>query len=491
MTTISLPDHATLASLRREARQLQEAVAAGRPEALELLDRHDPAHADPGPLSLHRAHRVVARVHGFPDWPALKHYFDLAVDLRFDIGPDPVDEPAADRFCRLAALRYDGDDPDRMVQARALLDAAPGLVDVSVWAAAAAFDEAAVRRHLAVDPTLAVRRGGPQRWSPLYHLAYSRAGADVDESAVLTIAQLLLDAGADPDEGYLWAGQPTPFTLLTGAFGEGEGGPGRQPRHPHGPALATLLLAAGADPNDAQTLYNRMFRPADDHLELLFAHGLGSGDGGPWRARLGAAADSPPELLRSQLSWAVDHGFTARVRLLIAHGVDLTVPLPDGRNPLAAALLAGEPVIADLLTAAGAPAADLDRVDTLVAAAMAGDRGRVEALRDADPGVVDAARRQRPGLLVWATARDRPRTVRLLLELGFDPDALGRGDTPVEQGWETALHQAAGAGNADLVALLLDGGADPGVPDRRFTATPASWARHFGHDRVAALIEAH
>ena len=84
--------------------------------------------------------------------------------------------------------------------------------------------------------------------------------------------------------------------MLTGVFGEGELGPVRQPRHPHSLALGRLLLEAGADPNDGQALYNRMFEPGNDHLELLFEFGLGTGDGGPWRRRLGAALDTPAEM---------------------------------------------------------------------------------------------------------------------------------------------------------------------------------------------------
>ena len=78
------------------------------------------------------------------------------------------------------------------------------------------------------------------------------------------------------------AGLPSPFTVLTGVFAEGELGPVRQPRHPCAQPLARLLLTAGADANDAQALYNRMFEPGNDHLELLFEFGLGQDTGGPW-----------------------------------------------------------------------------------------------------------------------------------------------------------------------------------------------------------------
>ncbi len=103
-----------------------------------------------------------------------------------------------------------------------------------------------------------------------------------------------------------------PFTALTGCFGEGEQGPGRQPRHPAGDELAALLLARGADANDAQTLYNRMFGRDDSHLRLLLDHGLGGGDGGVWHARIGAALESPDEMVRRQVDWATEHGLTDR-----------------------------------------------------------------------------------------------------------------------------------------------------------------------------------
>src|SRR6478672_8633329 len=166
------------------------------------------------------------------------------------VDPDTPETPA-DRFCRLACLVYsEVDYPDRWTTARALLAEHPEIVTDSIAAAAGAADR------------------------------------------YLRCARLLLDAGADPDAGYLWQGLPSPFTALTGVFGEGEQGAGKQPRHPHSLQLARLLLTAGASPNDGQALYNRMFRPDDSHLELLFEFGLGRGDGGPWKRRLGEAAES-------------------------------------------------------------------------------------------------------------------------------------------------------------------------------------------------------
>ena len=245
----------------------------------------------------------MARRYGFPSWACLKRHVEVIE--RYSRFPDRMTagEPAslADEFLRLVTAYY-ADQPERWAEGRRLLAEHPEITAGSVHAAAAAADTTALRRILAADPAAARREGGPFRWPPLFYLAYSRHDPQVAEDAVLTAARLLLDAGADPNAGYLFQGLLTPFTVLTGVFGEGELGPVRQPRHPHSLALARLLLEAGADPNDGQALYNRMFELGNDHLELLFEFGLGAGDGGPWRRRLGDAVDTPAQMLRER-SW--------------------------------------------------------------------------------------------------------------------------------------------------------------------------------------------
>ena len=47
----------------------------------------------------------------------------------------------------------------------------------------------------------------------------------IDGDSVTATATELLDAGADPNAGYLWHGLPAAFTVLTGLLGEGEQGP--------------------------------------------------------------------------------------------------------------------------------------------------------------------------------------------------------------------------------------------------------------------------
>ncbi len=343
-----LPSNPSLDKLRDEARRLQRA-------------NHTP---------LHQAQLAVARNYGFTGWPALVHYLREAAALSVDpgaVGENTLDP--ADRFCSWASLRYnESDAPPRWQSAADLLAADPTIVARSVWAAAAAADPDALADHLTKRPTLANTGGGPFGWAPLMYLCYSRVPLGHSAERVTMAAALLLDAGADPNTGYLWCGLSTPFTLLTGVFGEGEQGPRRQPRHPHATALATLLLQRGAHPADQQTLYNRMFRPDNSHLDLLFAHGLADAEPSPWERRLGEAMETREQMWQRQIHWAAEHGFAERLELLARHGIDISgadvkVPtFPDdpnarddeGATPLHQAAWDGDLVLIRRLLDAGA-----------------------------------------------------------------------------------------------------------------------------------------
>lgn len=320
---------------------------------------------------------------------------DLTVD------PCAVNEAALvpeDLFCSLACLRYGPSDaPPRWEDAATLLASAPGIVDRSIWAAATAGDTKALAAHLRTDPSLATAAGGPFGWHPVTYLCYSRVPLPSARDDSLAAASLLLDAGADPNTGFLHSGLPTPFTALTGVFGEGEQGAGRQPRHPRSEELATLLLDRGAHPVDQQTLYNRMFRPDDSHLELLFARGLADAGPSPWETRAGAETETRAQVWRRQIDWAAQHGFAARLALLAEHGIDVTGVtaavrhIPEDPNET-----------------------DAEGATPLHHAAWAGDLDLIRALLDAgaDRTVVDGRYGSTPR--EWAEHAYQPEAERLL-----------------------------------------------------------------------------
>jgi hypothetical protein len=488
--SVSLPDDASLEQLRKLAKDLRDLAQAGVPGALNLVAEYH--HKGAHPVSLTGAQLVIARHHGFPSWARLKQHLEMIE--RYRRSPDEVERAvgAADEFLLYACLRHGGDDsPQRWERAARLLATHPGLVSTSIHVAAAAADEPAIRAHLAADPALATRLGGPYGWEPLLYLAFARHDAHLSEDATLGSARALLEHQADPNAGYLWHALYPPYTAVTGALGSHA-----DDEHPHGFALAELLLTAGANANDSQTLYNRQFGDDNRHLVLLFAHGLGRGDGGPWAARFGAAADSPLQMLRSQLWWAIVHDMGERVGLLIEHGVDFLTPYSapggrpmamrnsDGYAPAELAALSGYPELAGWLVSQGAGPPALDGVDSLIAAVLAGDRDAAMRLRAHAP----AARKRRPGLMVWAASSRKLDAIALLAELGFDVNALGRADIPVEQPWFTPLHEAASTGDIDMAKLLLRLGADPNITSE-WGATPLLTARRDGSVAVAELLE--
>jgi ankyrin repeat protein len=493
--TLPLPDEPSFEQLRNQARELQRAVRSGAPEALaEVVERHPQPPSDPAAVAAFRlsaAQLVIARRYDFDSWTRLKRHVELIERYsRFPgrlVTTDPADLGA--RFLRQACLSYEDVGPAEWSQARALLAEHPEITAEDVYVASAAGDTTALRRILRADPAAASREGGPYRWEPLMYLAYARHDPAISADAVLGAARLLLNAGASPNAGYLWHGLPTPFTVLTGVFGEGEGGPEAQPRHPHSLALARMLLEAGADPNDGQALYNRMFLPDNDHLELLFEFGLGSGDGGPWKRRMGDALAPPAEMLRGELAWAITHGLAERVRLLAEHGVDLLTPYPDGTTTTALAATTGHRELIEFLVSRGAPSLELSPQDAYVAAVLAADRTGADQLRRAHPGLAEDVRAARPGLVVWAAATGSVSAVELLVELGFDVNAMGRADVPSNEPWQTALHRAADDGDLELAQALLRLGADPDIRDSRFGGTPLDWAHHFDRQPVISLLE--
>ena len=77
LPTRTLRDNPDLAQLKRQAKELLQAFAAGAPDAASEVNAHYQG-ADPQRFALHDAQLVIARSYGFDSWPKLKAFVDGA-----------------------------------------------------------------------------------------------------------------------------------------------------------------------------------------------------------------------------------------------------------------------------------------------------------------------------------------------------------------------------------------------------------------------------
>ena len=479
-----LPDSPSFENLRKQAKSLLKAARAGDSDAVaRVREFHPRPEGKSTRISLSDAQLVIARSYGFSSWIRLKQHLDFldrhSLLPRAQTITDDA-ESIGDRFIRLACLNYLDDHTRWRDQARELLASDPLLSRENIYTAATVGDVTAVSWILKANPGSATMRGGPYNWEPLLYAAYSRVNSDATQHSTLEVARLFLAGGADPNAGFLWDGRYV-FTALTGAFGEGESGPVNQPEHQYCYQLARLLLEAGADANDSQTLYNRMFTGGTRHLELLFEFGLGKGGDGVWFKRLGGQLGTPAEMLQQQMAWAAKYNQMERLKLLIEHGVDVNTPDTRlCRPPYEIALLNDNTKIAEYLLAHGAIQTSLGDLDAFAAACIAADSARARSLLSTDATLVDRLGEQRAELLNRAAEGDRRDAVRLMAELHFNLNEVKR---------TAPLHLAAAGGHLDLVKLLIELGADPLVRDAEYKATPMGWAQYNHQAAVAKFLE--
>lgn len=393
----------------------------------------------------------------------------------------PLDEPSADQlandFLHHVVNSYsevDDPDPSRWQYAKDLLDAHQEIRDENIYTACAIGDAARVKKWLDEEPGLINQKGGYYNWEPLMYAAYSR----LPGVSTLEVGELLIERGADPNAHYMWGGQYK-FTALTGLFGQGESGPVRQPEHPEFVAFARLLLDAGANPNDSQAAYNRMFLPDNTCLELLLEYGLSRNDKNNWLLQENdKLVPHPGKTMHYQLIWALKRGMTERAKLLVDHGVDVNKS-EDGRTPYEWAQLGGDRELAEYLVANGATATQLSDADTFRGACMSADRDLAETMLRQKPELIADVLEAHPELIHDAAGSNNLAAVSLMLELGLDVNHMTS---------TTPLHSAAWSGHIDMVKLLIENGADTTLRDLNHFSPPIGWAIYNGqHDMVAFL----
>ncbi|MBB4842788.1 ankyrin repeat protein [Paucibacter oligotrophus] len=449
----ALPDSADLQQLKRQAREL---LRGWRNADAASLARAAPYHRDhaAAPPSLSQAQLVIARELGFASWPALRR----AVLAQQEASQ--LDQAALiTRILTLALGRgWDSPQPER---ALALMQRLRGPCPP------------------ALRPALALARGeletlermpaAGQRLPPfdapaLAYVCFSslhRLGEPWAGGLLRSAQTLLAQGGSDlhalrmPDTA-----EPPGLPLLYGAIARAQS-----------PALAAALLAAGADPNDGESLYHACEdserQRAAVQIRQLIAHGarwqgtnallrlldFEDPTGLDLALSLGADVNEAGPQGGAALHHALRRGRSgACLSQLIAHGADLAARDAEGRKPATLAALLGESAALELLAAQGARPELPSARERFLAACAAADAGTARALLDEQPGLLQALGAHELRLLPDQTQRRARSSVALMLSLGWPVGVLGD--------WQaSALNQAAFNGDAALVQLLLAHGA--------------------------------
>lgn len=466
------PARLNLEHLKKQAKELIRLYRRQAPEAFARFRHSLPAAAGRSDaniasldLRLHDAQSCVARDLGFASWQDLRRYVEAQ---------SPPGKSKDERVLRWLQLVYAGDIDGTVnranprVAARMLAED-PNLAADDPYLACAIGDEDAVRRTAANDPAWINRPGGPLKLPPLVAVTHSSL-LQVPEfrTRMHRCARVLLQAGADPDQhvSSRWSpgslSEPDdryPLSALYGAAGPN-----------HDLELTKLLLEAGANPNDNESLYhsleafvttgvllghgariagtNAMYHVFDLEnvaaLELLLRHG-----GDPNEP----AGNAPLTECGSPLMWAIRRRRSRRcIAALLDAGADPHVKTPDGVSAYRFALHFGLTEVADLLRerTGSEMLPDDERFVAACASGNEAEARRIQAERPDLPGALSA---QQLRLLPELAAAGDDAGVRLMVRLGWPITARG-GD------WDaSALNHAVFRGDAGLTRFLLEHGA--------------------------------
>jgi len=462
-----LPDRPNLSHLKKQAKDLLSHYKSGDPAAIARIRQGLPAVGGHhlGNLRLHEAQWCLAREYGFASWAALKSF--VAVwPLR---GLDRAALRLAWLRLAYAADIAGGADRARPSVAARMLAECTDAFGNDPYLACARGEEAILRQATASEPGWLNRPGGPLKLPPLVAVTHSSlVRLPVFRERLHACARFLLDAGADPNLGVgsRWPpaslSAPSAVFLLSPLYGAA----GQN----HDPELTKMLLDAGANPNDGESLYHSLenlqctrhllaagaqiagtvlYRALDldniDVLQLLLSHGADPNEPPP---------GPPTSNWGSPLLWAIRRRRSpAHIAALLAGGADVSARAPDGASAYTLALRFALPEVADLLGQTVA-AQRISADERFLAACARGDEKTARRLQSEQSDFPAALSETQLALLPELAAQGCNTAVMLMVKLGW-PIAIRGGD------WKaSALNHAVFRGDAQLTWFLLEYGAD-------------------------------
>jgi ankyrin repeat protein len=463
----TLNERSNLEHLRKQAKDLLHAYRQRDPAALARLRAALPvargkSDSELGALGLrlHDMQSCIAREHGAASWTGMKDRVEL---LRTG-----VQDLAAARRSWLK-LVYGGDvaggpGNSKPEMAAQLLAQRPELIGEDALLACAIGEEIAIRRAIDADAGWVNRAAGPLNIPPLIAVTHSAlAKIPAFREPLLRCAQLLLERGADPDQSI--GDRRPPHSLeqpgegrLTAVYGAA----GKV----HDEKMLALLLAAGANPDDNESLYHSIDDPRRDLpcMKILLAAGARVAGTNALakildydhleglQALLAHTPHGDPDLGRI-LHWAIYRGRSAaHVRAILAAGADPNALNADRLTAYRHAAAFGLPEVMRLLAAGGSgePLSDGERFVVACARADATSaRRELQAKPDMFASLSEAQLKQLPNLAMAG----RDDAVRLMVELGW-PIGIRGGDID-----GSALNWAVFRGRPELAEFLLAQGA--------------------------------
>lgn len=365
--------------------------------------------------------------------------------------------------------------------AQRILAQDPSIARDSIYTAIVCGDRDEVAHILSTRPDAARVPGGPRGWTPILYLAYTRFTHAPTIENVLTIARLLLDHGADPNDFYM-AGDAR-YSVLVGVAGEGEQD---SPRQPYAASVFELLLERGAEPFDIQVLYNTHF--SGDvlwWLELVYTYTMKIGRTAEWAdpdwkmLDMGTYGSGARFLLETALKKRNVH----LTEWLLVHGANPNAaPARDPRFPKHSlyqfARREGLREIADLLLRHGAVPNEpvVSEQEHFLDACFRLDLNAVHAQLARHPEYL-----QSPEAIFAAARKDRADVVALLLDLGVPMEIEGEHK-------QRPLHEAAANNSLRVARLLIERGAQIDPIEGTWGAAPIGWAAHGDHIEMVEFL---
>lgn len=447
----TLPVSPDLDHLKKQAKELLRAAQAGEASALLRFVEGLPAARGIAPaelagraLKLHDAQSVVAREYGFAAWTELARYVAWKQSSR------------AERLAQWAEWVYLGQTRERR-WAMHMLREEPELFDRAArmrepWLACAVGDAAVLAEALQVEGWVR-QKIGPLEMPPLVAVTHSQLALEAEfEEGLLACVALLLERGADPDSA--WVSPQWEQNALSALFGAA----GRA----YNARMTRVLLEAGANPDDGESLYHSC-EAADGRITHLL---LDAGARVTGTNALGRVLDfDKPELLRAMLAhggdvnekpWmhhAILRGRGAEhMRILAEAGANLRAVDAGGTSLFRFAQLHGREDVLAILRAAGV-SEEMTAEESFVAACARGDEAAARALLGEAPGLLSRLTARQLETMPQLAAAGQMDGVRTMVALGWPLE--------VRFGWgATALNHAIFRGDAAMTRLLLDAGAD-------------------------------